>query len=844
MAPFLQEERQRTVGKKKSLSSLSLASFRSKKNKDTSPNTPVSGSPIRGSFDITDKLRDLVSSNRVIEPPSPQKPSHQKTPSKSRSTIDINLLRRKKPENKENQRPSPPTPRSTRGTGLGLNFNHPDLFGSPGPDLYAPQFSRQNSADSIAILPRDASPSRSPVRMSAESSTRGSEESPRRSQRQKDVDDLVKKYTPTEYTPASQRSFFQQYEPTLAKPADRDSASSKTSKKSRPKSSYVPPSSSFKTGLSIASPRKSYEHSRGPEKSPPEPLRKTKTATNSAQSSIKSNQSAGLDLAGIDSAFEALLITRGVPENMKDKMRGLDVRVKQEFIHKERQMEKTAKEKDSASIKSNSSAPTPGFFARRPRTAHDEPRPKSSKGKPENDTPGSPTKKVRPRSRTFGSSKEKETTPAAPSSPIKKGRADRTIFTPSTTAAIPVTGPPSPTMMPSFTPEEWVKWLKEAAHRRNFGHQMYADVKNEKATLEKDMKDVKIIHLHKLRLVLRNEALRYVETFLKLGGMEGIWAVVERVLGVEWREDHEDQIFHELLLCLKGLCTASLALQKLAEMASTIFPCLLDLLFDEEHKGPAEFNTRGLIINLLYAHLNSSTASQRPLRTRRILGYLSDKKNTNKNKLEFIEVAHINRPYKRWVKEVVDVTKEVFWIFLHGANVIPVPPAISTSLSYSERNFPSERPPQPAAAHVGGVEWEATTYLATHLDLLNGCIACLATREERNELRGDLKNSGWERAMGGALRTCKEKLHSSVHEGLKTWVRAATEDEWYVGDVRFGPRPETRSRPVSPVKRKQDAPPKLELGGNIGVGMVSDGNPQNPQNAPRRSPRLSEAWNY
>jgi len=46
---------------------------------------------------------------------------------------------------------------------------------------------------------------------------------------------------------------------------------------------------------------------------------------------------------------------------------------------------------------------------------------------------------------------------------------------------------------------------------------------------------------------------------------------------------------------------------------------------------------------------------------------------------------------------------------------------------------------------TGGVEWDATNYLASHLDMLNGILACLPTREERNALREELLVSGWEK---------------------------------------------------------------------------------------------------
>ena len=65
------------------------------------------------------------------------------------------------------------------------------------------------------------------------------------------------------------------------------------------------------------------------------------------------------------------------------------------------------------------------------------------------------------------------------------------------------------------------------------------------------------------------------------------------------REEHEDLLLHESLLCLKGLCTTSRALNELEKVQSSLFPELLRMLFDEERKGPSEFNTRGVVISLL-----------------------------------------------------------------------------------------------------------------------------------------------------------------------------------------------------------------------------------------------------
>lgn len=99
--------------------------------------------------------------------------------------------------------------------------------------------------------------------------------------------------------------------------------------------------------------------------------------------------------------------------------------------------------------------------------------------------------------------------------------------------------------------------------------------------------------------------------------------------------------------------------------------------------------------------------------------------------VEFVLDMRVPRPYKLWCREVSNVTKEVFWIFLHHLNVVPLPrPSTASSTStgnldpapsedgaerakvleatYTQRHFPGERPPVPAAPYIGGVEWDAT----------------------------------------------------------------------------------------------------------------------------------------
>jgi hypothetical protein len=278
------------------------------------------------------------------------------------------------------------------------------------------------------------------------------------------------------------------------------------------------------------------------------------------------------------------------------------------------------------------------------------------------------------------------------------------------------------------------------------------------------------------------------------------------------------------------------------------------MVFDPEHKGPSEFTTRQVITNILLAHLTAAVTIPELLhfRAQTILSYLADPSPPDEKKpIPFILDMRRSRPYKLWVQETSNVAKEIFWIFIHHLNIVPLPQTEEsqkkagsappptpkqqpdardlTAEEFLTEFFPRQRPPVPAAPYIGGVEWDATNYIASHLDLLNALLASIPTREERNALRAELQASGLEKLMGGFLRTCKEKYYGSVHDGLKTWVAAAGADGWEVRDVRMGPRESPRKSPKkSPVKKndvapKLEAPPILDLGMSLGLGEKSAG---------------------
>ncbi|KAL1965038.1 hypothetical protein VTN77DRAFT_6098 [Rasamsonia byssochlamydoides] len=596
----------------------------------------------------------------------------------------------------------------------------------------------------------------------------------------------VSLYTPKQYNPSKQRNFYDYHQPSLTQ-------------KPRPKSDYISASTMkvkemLERNLEKVQSRSEHrrmssesQSSDGSKKNS-NPKRNSRVmAVVSALNAREAETQRELDPKQIESDFEKLLDARNVPQNMREKMRSLDTSIKADFIQKDRSENSCPNSATSSSFDS-------AGRQRGRREAWGIPQDKSA-----NDN-----KSVRSQSRgrTFGLSKGDVSSPKkhhkSESGSSHKRPKSIDFGRPTSMASISTISLPTTAHTdPSADPADFIHYLREV----------------QKPEI------VEVGKMHKLRILLRNETVSWVDAFISDGGMDEVIQLLYRIMKVEWREEHEDNLLHETLLCLKALCTTSLALKQLTRVEGELFPALLKMLFDEEKKGPSEFTTRGIIINLLFTHLSTASPDEMPTRASKILSYLRDP-TPESQPLEFIAQIYRPRPYRVWCKEVTNVTKEVFWIFLHHLNVVPLvrQDDASSGEDYLKRHFPAPRPPVPAAPYVGGVEWDATNYLAAHLDLMNGLIASLPTREERNALREDLRASGFEKVMGGSLRTCKEKFYSAVHDCLKTWVAAAAEDGWEYAFVREGPEPGSppkspvKNGAASPKKNRIDEPPKLSLG--------------------------------
>ncbi|KAK5735078.1 hypothetical protein LTR17_008414 [Elasticomyces elasticus] len=532
-------------------------------------------------------------------------------------------------------------------------------------------------------------------------------------------------------------------------------------------------------------------------------------------------QDSSLDPKALDEAFEAVLQSRQIPEPMRQKMRSLTLRVKADFI-KQDQGSKTTTSSPEGSLNAG--------VADGLRSLGKRDSPEDRRGRDEEEKEKATKRsRSRPRSRTFTFSKSDKRAGGGDAAPAKERSKSKSR---PTSVYVPADGPATTTSKSPFS---------SLGRNRPAATALPADYIQHLRS-QTDPTKLEVGRLHKLRILLRNETVAWVDSFLSLGGMTEIVGLLHRIMALEWREEHEDQLFHETLLCLKGVCTTELAMVELGKVADELFPALLACLFDDEKKGPAEYATRTVIVNVLFNFLASATSGSAEAleeRARRILGYLGEPQKAEEERpVGFVLEMRIPRPYRLWAREVTNVTREVFWIFLHHLNVVVSPRrdvggdegdrAEVLEKTYTQRHFPGARAPVPAAPYIGGVEWDATTYITAHLDLLNGLLASLPSAEARNALREELRASGWEKSMGCTLRTCKEKFYSGVHDGLRVWVAAAVEDGWGTGMVREGPTEEERAegyraRSKSPKKKVEGAPkiealPQLDLGLGDGKG--------------------------
>ncbi|KZV59875.1 hypothetical protein PENSPDRAFT_644700 [Peniophora sp. CONT] len=330
----------------------------------------------------------------------------------------------------------------------------------------------------------------------------------------------------------------------------------------------------------------------------------------------------------------------------------------------------------------------------------------------------------------------------------------------------------------------------------------------------------------KLRIMLRNEPASWTQDFLRSGGYSSLLTRLNELLEVEWREEqHDDQLLHEVLRCVKALSTSSIGCFALRSSCPTPFVQLLTLLYSD--KKPGEVATRQLIVDLLLLVFDLYPASSLPAagnspRTRRTMSEVimlphphtsifslmkallltpapkaAEAPETEVSPHEFIESLHKPRIYKTYLQELSDICRDYFWVFCHPNNTIWV---------LSEVDEGKVEKPKAPGGMTGGVEFEAMAYLTSHFRLLNAVSKAAQDLgrpqdhpDSAYQLHTDLFLSGLERILLIA-RKASATYYPTLHLEIARYTALATQTRyelpWTVSRL-VGPPPATLARRVA-----------------------------------------------
>lgn len=244
------------------------------------------------------------------------------------------------------------------------------------------------------------------------------------------------------------------------------------------------------------------------------------------QKLINRPASAPLNPEAVESAFETLLDTRNVPLATRDKMRSLDTNIKADFIRQDK-------------VVSSSASSTDGFRMQHAMTRVEH-RSKSHDRTLNNTSEPQPTtspKKSRPRSLTFTLSKGDQ----SPSKRQKSGNHQRTK-----------SGDSSPSESSNSSAlVNHGRGLSFLTRTDTFAlpEQVIAYLRKFPAP-----QSVEVGKVQKLRQLLRNETVGWVEAFVTQGGMTETVGLLYRTVAVEWRYVRVSELPSNVLnvICQRG----------------------------------------------------------------------------------------------------------------------------------------------------------------------------------------------------------------------------------------------------------------------------------------------------
>ncbi|KAK6536207.1 hypothetical protein TWF281_000450 [Arthrobotrys megalospora] len=296
--------------------------------------------------------------------------------------------------------------------------------------------------------------------------------------------------------------------------------------------------------------------------------------------------------------------------------------------------------------------------------------------------------------------------------------------------------------------------------------------------------DVDLGWLRRLKRMLRNERLAWVETFFEQQGLDRLLDLIKNIYELEYHDLQSGKVIKEVFLCLKAAYTAPMADARFDAIHVELFTIILSMMFDEERKKtPYEYETREAAIGIMFTYLQQAPLDQQVTRARSIIKILENPPPANSQQgPAWVEAIKQPRPFTRWSGEVARLTYETGWVWYHPGNRITLR-EYDPEAPFSVAHFPTPRAFMAIdGGSVNSIEMNVANYAALHVEIMNAVIAYLPTRAERNNFRMGVAMSGMEKIMGQVLR-CAGKGHhyeqlANIHSALTDWVTAARADGW------------------------------------------------------------------
>lgn len=261
--------------------------------------------------------------------------------------------------------------------------------------------------------------------------------------------------------------------------------------------------------------------------------------------------------------------------------------------------------------------------------------------------------------------------------------------------------------------------------------------------LRRPARQVPVDVARQLRVALATESPTWIQSFIDAGGYRALLSCLDDLVGMEWREEqHDDTLLHEVLRCLCALASSPKGLACIQASAPAPMEQLVVLLFSD--RMPAELDTRRLIIQHLTMvipismkpevldqrtthHIpvsdvpcaSAALASGVPTGAVLVLLLLHTARTAAfESKVDFLQRPNEHRPLRKYISHLQQVCGEFFWIFCHKENRV---------LDWHTLDVKSVIGPKVPSGITGGVEWDATVYLASHLRLLCAVLSTLQT---------------------------------------------------------------------------------------------------------------------